>query len=158
MALEPLETRTLLAADLAVTKTDALDPVPAGGTINYTLTIVNNGPDAAANVVLSDPIPVNTSFQFAEQTSGPDFQVAFPGFETLEFSIASLAAGASLPPAPRYKEKKIAPPRANARRQGLFDSMGLSAVIASSWCETSSFADLFFDRTASGAGESSSRS
>ena len=95
LTLESLETRDLLAADLSVTKTDALDPVPAGGTIIYTLTITNNGPDAAADVVLSDPIPANTSFQFADQLSGPEFDIGFPGFTTLEFSTASLAAGAS---------------------------------------------------------------
>jgi uncharacterized repeat protein (TIGR01451 family) len=51
-----------VAADLSVTVADAPDPVLPGDNLNYTLTAQNNGPDAAATVVLSDTLPVNTTF------------------------------------------------------------------------------------------------
>jgi uncharacterized repeat protein (TIGR01451 family) len=41
-------------ADLAVTKTDDADPVFAGETVTYTVTVTNNGPDGAVNVTLTD--------------------------------------------------------------------------------------------------------
>ena len=43
-----------VAADLAVTKTDGVASVNAGGTTTYTLTLTNNGPSAANNATISD--------------------------------------------------------------------------------------------------------
>src|SRR5262249_11337829 len=50
------------SADLVVTKTDTPDPVNAGQTITYTLTVANTGPSDAQNVVLSDTPPAHTTF------------------------------------------------------------------------------------------------
>lgn len=44
-------------ADLAVTKTDAPDPVIAGTNLTYTIKVKNNGPLAAPNVVVTDVLP-----------------------------------------------------------------------------------------------------
>jgi uncharacterized repeat protein (TIGR01451 family) len=41
-------------ANLSVTKTDTPDPAIQGDEVTYTVTIVNNGPDTAANVVVTD--------------------------------------------------------------------------------------------------------
>ncbi len=49
-------------ADLAITKTDAPDPVTAGTNLTYTITVTNNGPDAAANASWTDTLPAGTSF------------------------------------------------------------------------------------------------
>src|SRR5690349_861978 len=49
---ETLEIRTLLSADLAVTMTGPAGNVPMGGQAFYQLTLVNNGPDDAADVSL----------------------------------------------------------------------------------------------------------
>lgn len=38
------------------------DPVPAGGVATITMTVQNNGPNAAANVVLTDTIPPGSTF------------------------------------------------------------------------------------------------
>ena len=52
--------RTDLApADLAVTKTATPNLVGEGGVFTYTLTVVNNGPSATTNVVLTDTLPAN---------------------------------------------------------------------------------------------------
>ncbi len=49
-------------ADLVVLKSDSPDPVAVGGDITYSLTVRNDGPQAAASVTLSDVIPANTTF------------------------------------------------------------------------------------------------
>jgi uncharacterized repeat protein (TIGR01451 family) len=50
-------------ADLAVTKSDSPDPVGAGGTLIYTLTVTNKGPNTASGVVLTDTLPAGETFQ-----------------------------------------------------------------------------------------------
>jgi uncharacterized repeat protein (TIGR01451 family) len=55
-------------ANIVVTKTATPNPVLAGGTLTYSIVVKNNGPAAAANVVLSDPIPANTTFVSLTQT------------------------------------------------------------------------------------------
>ncbi|GAA1367862.1 lamin tail domain-containing protein [Catellatospora chokoriensis] len=50
------------SANLAVTKTDAPDPVAPGADLTYTISVGNSGPDAAQSVVLRDEIPVGTTF------------------------------------------------------------------------------------------------
>ena len=45
------------SADLSITKTDSVDPVSPGGVLTYTLTVSNAGPDAAADVVITESLP-----------------------------------------------------------------------------------------------------
>ncbi|HEV2826397.1 MAG TPA: DUF11 domain-containing protein, partial [Pyrinomonadaceae bacterium] len=52
----------IASADLSVTKVDSPDPVNAGSNLNYTITVTNNGPDAATNSSWSDPLPAATTF------------------------------------------------------------------------------------------------
>jgi uncharacterized repeat protein (TIGR01451 family) len=47
------------SADLSIIKTDAPDPVWLGGIISTTLVVGNNGPSVAADVTLTDGVPVN---------------------------------------------------------------------------------------------------
>ncbi|MGH1491853.1 MAG: Ig-like domain-containing protein, partial [Acidimicrobiales bacterium] len=49
-------------ADLTVTKTDDADPVIAGDSISYTVTVANAGPDAAINVVAAENLPAGVTF------------------------------------------------------------------------------------------------
>jgi uncharacterized repeat protein (TIGR01451 family) len=56
--------------DLSLAKTDAPDPVSVGANLTYTLTITNNGPGAASNVVLTDTLPANALFVSAVSTQG----------------------------------------------------------------------------------------
>lgn len=45
------------ALDLLVNKTDSVDPVAAGDDTVYTVTVTNQGPSAAENVVVTDSLP-----------------------------------------------------------------------------------------------------
>jgi uncharacterized repeat protein (TIGR01451 family) len=94
---EAIATTTVGAsADLAVTKSDSPDPVSAGADITYTITVVNDGPSDAQNVVLTDVVPVGTTFVSFTQDSGPDFDCTVPtvgSTGTVSCTIDTLAAG-----------------------------------------------------------------
>lgn len=49
-------------AALSVSKTAAPDPVLAGETLTYTITVVNDGPEVAENVTVDDLLPAGTEF------------------------------------------------------------------------------------------------
>jgi uncharacterized repeat protein (TIGR01451 family) len=57
-------------ADLRIAKTDSTDPVIAGGTMSYTLTVVNDGPSGATNVVVTDVLPTGLTFSSATSSQG----------------------------------------------------------------------------------------
>ncbi len=67
---DPWLPRQECACDLGVTKSDALDPVIAGTTLTYTLVITNAGPGEATAVVLTDTLPVSTTFVSATASQG----------------------------------------------------------------------------------------
>ncbi|MFN0182137.1 MAG: hypothetical protein ACKVZ0_25310 [Gemmatimonadales bacterium] len=75
-------------ADLAVTKTGPAN-APAGSEISYLIEVVNNGPAAATNVVITDSIPAGTLF-----VSASDGAVFANGVVTWPV-IGSLASGAT---------------------------------------------------------------
>ena len=50
-----------VAADLGVTKTDTPDPVATGANLTYAIRVINNGPNPATNLHLSDVVPTNTT-------------------------------------------------------------------------------------------------
>lgn len=52
---------TVAPADLAITKTDAADPVTVGQRVRYFLIVTNNGPNAATSVTITDTLPANVS-------------------------------------------------------------------------------------------------
>jgi uncharacterized repeat protein (TIGR01451 family) len=56
--------------DLYVTKDDLPDPVQLNGRLTYTIVVGNNGPDAATEVTLADPLPVGTTFVSVSTTKG----------------------------------------------------------------------------------------
>ena len=56
------DVQVVTQADLAVTKLDDPDPVVAGGTLTYTIQIINNGPSDAQDVVVSDNLSADTTF------------------------------------------------------------------------------------------------
>ncbi len=57
-------------ADLAVVKTTPVPAVRLGQVVPYTVTLTNNGPDAATNVAVTDIIPAGLSFLSAATSEG----------------------------------------------------------------------------------------
>jgi uncharacterized repeat protein (TIGR01451 family) len=78
-------------ADLSVTKTDDPDPVAAGSDLAYTLTVANAGPNDAQDVLVTDAIPVNTTFQSFTQTSGPAFVLTSPAPNSTDGSVTAMS-------------------------------------------------------------------
>ncbi len=54
----------------------AQEQVTAGNDITYRVVVFNNGPDTAENVVITEPVPENTTFVAVSQFSGPQFSCA----------------------------------------------------------------------------------
>ncbi len=83
-------------ADLSITKSTAATTAPIGTTYSYTLVVTNNGPDAAANVVLTDTLPSALLFRSITQPS--PFACTTPAVGasgTITCTAATLANGAS---------------------------------------------------------------
>ena len=57
-------------ADLSVMKNDDPDPATIGVPFTYTLTVTNNGPDTATNVIVTDTLPPGVSLGSATLTQG----------------------------------------------------------------------------------------
>jgi uncharacterized repeat protein (TIGR01451 family) len=82
----------LAYADLAIAKSGNPDPVITGGTINYTLTVTNNGPAAATGVSVTDTLPEGVVFQSAAPSTGlADYLSG-----DITWTVGSLASGASV--------------------------------------------------------------
>ena len=73
-------------ADLSITNTDLPDPVLVGDTLTYTITVTNNGPVGATNVVVTDTLPGSVSLVSAPGCTGSG---------TLTCAVATLASGDS---------------------------------------------------------------
>ncbi len=57
-------------SDLRMTKTDSPDPVSVGNTLIWTLSVENNGPSDADNVIVSDSLPSGVIFNSATPSQG----------------------------------------------------------------------------------------
>jgi uncharacterized repeat protein (TIGR01451 family) len=79
------------AADLSVTATAAPNPVTVGSLLTYTLTVHNNGPNAAANVLASDTLPAGASLVSATTTQGTCL-----GTFAIACNLGTVAAGGSV--------------------------------------------------------------
>jgi uncharacterized repeat protein (TIGR01451 family) len=60
---------TPLLIDLAIVK-ESTSPTPLNGTVNYTMTVTNQGPDTATNVQLADPAPAGITYLAATPSQG----------------------------------------------------------------------------------------
>ncbi len=82
------------SANLAIRKTDAPDPVTAGGLLTYTIEVGNSGPNAAQNVVFTDDIPANTTFvSFSSPAGWTASTPPVGGTGTVTATRSSLATG-----------------------------------------------------------------
>jgi uncharacterized repeat protein (TIGR01451 family) len=86
-----LGTQAVLAAnvDLVVTNGDTPDPVRLGNNLTYTLVVTNKGPSQAANVVVTDVLPVGIDFVSCSASQGTYTQE----FGTVTCRLGTLANG-----------------------------------------------------------------
>lgn len=77
------------SADLSLLKNAAPNPVAPGGSLTYSITLSNEGPDTAANVTLSDTLPAGTTFQSLTPEAGWSCSTG----PTVTCSLASFAPG-----------------------------------------------------------------
>ncbi|HUQ39858.1 MAG TPA: hypothetical protein VM030_06855, partial [Acidimicrobiales bacterium] len=84
-------TTVATSADVSVTKTDSPDPVVAGQSITYTITVANAGPSDATGVALADVVPTGTTFVSLTQGSGPTATLSSPAVGGGGTAGASLA-------------------------------------------------------------------
>lgn len=102
------DTINVTAPNVAVVKSVApVGPQPPGTLLTYTVVVTNNGTGAANTVVLTDPIPANTTYQAgsitinaAARTDGADadnadYNVTNPGFVTVTIGSLPGAGGTS---------------------------------------------------------------
>ncbi|MEM1093845.1 MAG: T9SS type A sorting domain-containing protein [Bacteroidota bacterium] len=85
-----------VGTDLVVEKSTDVDPVLAGQNITYTIDARNDGPDDADDVLVSDMLPLGTTFVSA--TAPPGWTTTDPGVGnngTVQFAHATLPNGAS---------------------------------------------------------------
>ena len=90
-------TTVLTSADIRVTKTDSTDPVLPSGTLIYTITVTNDGPQTANNVVVTDTLPAGVTFSLsAADTTCDDTGGTLAGTAMVPTcTFASLASGSS---------------------------------------------------------------
>jgi uncharacterized repeat protein (TIGR01451 family) len=85
-------------ADISVAVSDSPDPVAPDGNITYTVTVANNGPDAAPSVTLSSFGSNNLHFISASTPAGWNCTLPAPNTQTPGFSCTlptGLASGAN---------------------------------------------------------------
>ncbi|MCC6766017.1 MAG: DUF11 domain-containing protein [Deltaproteobacteria bacterium] len=83
-------TQLITIADLAIEKAASPDPVSPGQTLTYEITVTNNGPEAAAGVIVTDLLPPEVSY-----VSDTDACVEGPP-GTLTCSVGNIASTQSV--------------------------------------------------------------
>ncbi|WP_435257643.1 SdrD B-like domain-containing protein [Thioclava sp. FR2] len=81
--------------DLAITKTNAVTAVNAGGTTTYTVRVTNNGPGTITSATLSDPVAAGLSKTAVACSATPGQCVTAPTVSQIQagFSLPTLASG-----------------------------------------------------------------
>ena len=79
LALNSFETRdydTVYTTDLSMSKSVSVTSAAVGDIVNYVITVTNTGATALSNVVVTDPIPPNTTYVNGSQTPAGTFNAA----------------------------------------------------------------------------------
>jgi uncharacterized repeat protein (TIGR01451 family) len=77
------------SADVSITNSDGPDPVSVGGNLTYTLHVQNSGPNPAAAVTVTDPLPPGVTFVSSATTAG-----SCSGSATVTCALGTLESGA----------------------------------------------------------------
>jgi uncharacterized repeat protein (TIGR01451 family) len=91
-SLSPFTIAQVIGTDLAITKTVVPDSVLTGSNVTNTITVVNNGPNAAGDLTVTDTLPASTTFVSCSSTGGG---VCGGSGNNRTVTFTSLAAGAS---------------------------------------------------------------
>jgi uncharacterized repeat protein (TIGR01451 family) len=78
-------------ADISVTMSDSPDPALTLNNLNYSFTVINNGPAAATGVKLTNTFPSSATFVSMSSSQGTSSRVN----NVVTFTIGNLAVGAS---------------------------------------------------------------
>jgi len=91
-----IDTDTLNAfPDLAIVKTTPITQISPGQLITYTLNYNNHGSQGATGVVISETVPLNTTFVVSSSTTGWSCIDGAPGGTICNFNLGSLSVGAT---------------------------------------------------------------
>jgi uncharacterized repeat protein (TIGR01451 family) len=77
-------------SDLTITKTGSPNPVAVGADLTYTLKVGNNGPDTAEDVIVTDTLPLGSTFVSANTNQG-----TCTGTATVKCVLGTLVNGGS---------------------------------------------------------------
>lgn len=83
-----------IVSDVQVTIAPLSATAMAGGSVGFTITITNLGPNAATGITLTDTLPATVAFGSQRQTSGPTISLSNSG-NVITDTLSSLASGAS---------------------------------------------------------------
>jgi uncharacterized protein len=90
------EVAGFLTSGISITKVESADPVAAGTSFSYTVTVANTGPDPADSVSWTDPLPAGVTFVSLTEPGGWSCSTPAVGVGgTVTCSIATLAPAAS---------------------------------------------------------------
>jgi uncharacterized repeat protein (TIGR01451 family) len=85
-------------ADLSITNSGSPNPVVSGNRLTYTVSVTNNGSQAATGVTVTDPLPASLHFNSVSSTQGSctrSTSKSAPKDGTVTCSLGGLANGAS---------------------------------------------------------------
>ncbi|MBP7355521.1 MAG: sortase, partial [Longilinea sp.] len=89
------DTPTIAAPDLSIVKDDGGGSTVPGAVVIYTLTYANVGNQDATGVVITDTVPLHTTFDLAGSSTGWSCVDNDPAGTLCTYTIGNLAAGAS---------------------------------------------------------------
>jgi uncharacterized repeat protein (TIGR01451 family)/gliding motility-associated-like protein len=84
----PVDVNIITSADIVISKSGSPKPVIAGNTINYTITVKNNGPSDARNVTVEEQLPTGLLLQSVSYSRGT--------WNAPVWSVGTIAAGEEL--------------------------------------------------------------
>jgi uncharacterized repeat protein (TIGR01451 family) len=83
------------SADLGLSLGASPNPVHTGRTLTYLITVANNGPTGASNVVVTDALPSSTRFESVRSSQGSCTTPVVGSTGTVTCSLGSVANGAN---------------------------------------------------------------